>query len=299
VRLVLPAGPASPLTVKRAVRRVRDMGFVAVPPRLPRMPRGYLSAPDSVRAAELLDALTDRSARAVVAVRGGTGSMRLLEAVDALDLGDHRPLLVGFSDITALHAVLYARHDLVCLQGPMPGLVGWDARSQQSLARLLTLRSAPGSLAPRRVPWRQLSHARARRRARGVLTGGNLAMVAALAGTPWQVPGRGAILYLEDVDESPHRIERMLLQLRRSGTLDEAEAIVIGTMTACESRDRKPSLTTDEVFADIFGPMRVPVVSGFPAGHAWPTVTVPLGVRAELDVARGTLSVIDPVLSAR
>jgi muramoyltetrapeptide carboxypeptidase len=291
VRLVLPASPATASQLARAAARVRAMGFDPVVPSL-RAARGYLAGDDAARVVELIEALEDREAGAVMAVRGGSGCMRLLPAVDALVFDGHAPLLVGFSDITALQAVLYTRHRLVTLHAPMPGLRGWDRPSAASLSRTLTTDGPLGPLAPEPIPWNVLVPGRAT----GVLLGGNLALVHALHGTPWRIPTRGAVLYLEDVDESPHRIERMLLSLALGGSFDGVQGIVIGTLTRCRPTGRKTSLTTQEVLADVLGSLSVPVVVGFPAGHAWPMATLPLGVRAELDAEAGTLRALEPAL---
>lgn len=260
-----------------------------------RRARGYLAGDDDARAGELVDALQDRSVRAVMAMRGGTGCMRLLPALEGVRFGTHAPLLVGFSDLTAVQMALLVRHGLVSLQGPMPSMPGWDAPSAAALSRALTLDVPWGALAPHPFRWEVVVPGRAR----GRLVGGNLAMLDALRGTPWDPPLTGALLYLEDVDESPHRIERMLLSLAWSGKLRGIAGVVVATLHGCVPTGRKPSLTVRHVLHDVLGGLRVPVVFGMPAGHVFPTLTVPIGVRATLDAGRGTLTIDEPVLAPR
>ncbi len=277
------------------MEHLRALGLDPVPPREVRAARGYLAGADEARAAELSEALEDREARAVIAMRGGSGCMRLLPALDALRLGTHRPLVVGFSDLTAVQLALWTRHRLVSLQAPMPSMPGWDAPSAAALLRALTLDKAWGALAPRPFAWDAIVPGRAQ----GTLLGGNLAMLDALRGTPWDPPLSGAILYLEDVDESPHRIERMLLSLAWSGKLRGVAGIVCASFAGCVPTGRKSSLTVRQVLYDVLGGLGVPVVFGMPAGHVFPTLTVPIGVTATLDAGRGVLRIDEPVLVPR
>jgi muramoyltetrapeptide carboxypeptidase len=134
--------------------------------------------------------------------------------------------------------------------------------------------------------------------AEGVLVGGNLSVVCATMGTPYEIDTRDAILFLEEVGERPFRIDRMLNQLRLAGKLRQARGILLGAFPGCEGGDPEGDLPLEQVFADYFEPLRVPVLSGFPAGHVADHAVLPLGVRVRLDATARRLSILEPPVSA-
>jgi muramoyltetrapeptide carboxypeptidase len=243
---------------------------------------GYLAGSDARRLAELRAALSDPDVDALVAARGGYGVTRLLDRLGAEEVAAAPKLLVGFSDLTALHA-LWARAGLRSLHGPMVAALGraepaWVERwigavegEPMAAATGLTALS-PGV-------------------AEGPLVGGNLAVLAALCGTPHAPPLDGAILLLEDVGEAPYRVDRMLTTLRHAGWLERVAAVVLGLFTACDPRPDGRTVT--EVVRERLGDLRVPVVAGLNAGHEPDNVEIPLGARARVDADRGVLTFLE------
>lgn len=246
---------------------------------------GYLAGSDARRLAELERALTDPSVDAIVCARGGYGATRLLDAIAPSAVRAARKLLVGFSDVTALHA-LFARAGLCSLHGPMVtglGRAGEDAFSRWAAV----VEGAPVSALEglRRIAPGQ---------AEGVLLGGNLAVLAALIGTPYAPPIDGAILLLEDVGEAPYRVDRMLTTLRHAGWLERVRGIVLGSFTGCDPR--ADGRTVDAVLAERLADRGVPVVGGVSAGHQPSDEALPLGVRVRVDGDRGALSFLDSAI---
>jgi len=252
---------------------------------------GFLAGSDEDRLADLHAAFADPEIRAVWCARGGYGCSRLTDRLDGgLLRADPKPL-VGFSDVTALHLALH-RHGVVSFHGPTGE---WNERrtggaSAASLRRALTdarpLGALPTGPLERLVPGR----------AAGPLVGGNLSLLAAAVGTPDQPDTRGCLVLLEDVGERPYRIDRMLRQLLRAGLVEGAAGLVFGAFSRCEE-PRGPCATVDEVLAAFAAELGLPTVGGAPIGHGPGQLTVPLGVAAELDADRGTLTVIEPATS--
>ena len=236
----------------------------------------YLAGSDEVRAGALQGALDDPSTRAVWAVRGGYGLGRIL---GRLELGAVRKLLLGFSDLTALHAATNAQ-GLVSIHGPNVGQLG--ELTEPALARLAALLAGeqPGPLTGG-VPL-------VAGRASGRLLGGNLTVLASLVGSPHLPPLTGAILLLEDVGESPYRLDRAFTQLRNAGLLDGVRGLALGQFPRCDPAQL--DFGSREVLADLAVQLGVPSAIGFPVGHVDDNRAVPLGVEVELDADGGTLT---------
>jgi muramoyltetrapeptide carboxypeptidase len=285
VGVVAPAGPASPEAVATVEPLFARFGLRArlYPSCHSRHPRHeFLAGDDALRIADLQAAFAEPAVQAVCCLRGGHGSLRLLDRTDATSMraNAHKPF-VGYSDITALHA-LRAREGLPGLHAPMPAS---DLRHEQAaddaqaLFEWLTRPAPRGTvLAPTLLQpaWRVPG------RARGRLVGGNLSLVAALLGTRWAWPVEGAILFLEDVCEAPYRVDRLLTQLRLAGVLDAASGFVLGSFT--EGEDPTP------VLHEHLAGLGKPLIAGWPAGHGRPNRPLPLGLRVALDAAAGTLT---------
>jgi muramoyltetrapeptide carboxypeptidase len=228
----------------------------------------------------------DDSVDAIWCLRGGYGAMRLLERVDYEALRRRPKTLIGYSDITALHCAIGARVNLATIHGPT-ARSRLTAFAERSLRAAATRCEDPCGVAPN---GRTLVSGRAR----GRLVGGNLALLAALHGTPFQPNYDGAILILEDVNEAPYRIERMLLQLRLSGSLQRCAGIVFGSFSNTgETADRSlgGERTVAEVLAEAAERTGVPAICGAPVGHMDDQWSVPLGLTAELDADENRLTV--------
>ncbi len=236
--------------------------------------RGFLAGDDAARLAELRRAIADPQIRAVVCARGGYGIMRLLPGLDpALLLNDPKPI-VGFSDITALHA--WAAHaGVASVHGPVVTQLGTlEEDDAASLFALLESPSPPPPLSGLTV----LAHGRGE----GRLAGGNLEMVTSLVGTPWAFQLDGAVLLLEEIGERPYRIDRALTQLLLSGAFDRVAGVVLGDFVRCaDTDDAAPSAI--DVIGERLAPLGIPVVSGAPIGHGTRNRAVPHGALVRLE----------------
>lgn len=236
---------------------------------------GYLAAPDAVRAAALHDAIRDPAIRAAVCVRGGYGCLRLLDRIDWALARDHPTLLVGYSDITALHLAFYARAGWTGLSGPV--VTEWAVADDATLGPFRALAEG-GRLSADAAPLRPGT-------ATGPLLGGNLSVLTRLLGTPYSPDWSGALLVVEDVAEAPYRVDRMLAHLDHAGVLDVIGGAVLGRFSTGEQAPQRPTLSLSTVFADYFGDRPYPVAVDLPYGHLLPRETLPLGVPATLSVS--------------
>lgn len=254
--MVSPSSPSKPEELTRGLARWAEHLDVGSDPR-PFARKGFLAGDDALRAGALRDALTDPAARAVLIARGGHGALRLLESHgEALReaLTAHPKPVVGFSDVTALHA-LWTRCDQRSLHAPMVAAVGRGADLDETRAALYGETPAPWSDLVPMVPGD----------AEGIARGGNLAVLCALLGTPWALPLEGAVLFVEDIGEAPYRLDRMLTSLRLSGALRGVRAVVCGEFVSCNPN--ADGVTVDDVLRDRLGDLGVPVLTRAPFGH--------------------------------
>lgn len=308
VALVSPAGPQDePEGVAIAEEVVASLGLV--PKVMPSAARQtmYLAGTDAERAADLNAAFRDPSVDAIWCVRGGYGSGRLLPLLDWEAIRKHPKALMGYSDITALLNPIFARTGLVTFHAPTCA----ENLSEYSLAelkRVVFSTEAAGVIAaaPPAEPKEGFVDREDRLRriapgtARGRLVGGNISVFAMLVGTPYEPDLDGKILFLEEVEESPYRIDRWLTGFLLTGKLSRCAGIVLGKFRDCEPSgegDFKGSWTWQEVVADRFGKLGIPVLAGLRFGHVKDKSTLPVGVLAELDVAGGTLALLEPAVS--
>ena len=239
--------------------------------------QGYLAAPDAVRADALHQAIRNPAIDGIVCVRGGYGCLRLLDRLDWALAREHPTLLVGYSDVTALHLAFYTRVGWTGLSGPV--VTEWATADDDTLSPFR--RQAEGSVfsigSDALIPMRPGT-------ATGPLLGGNLSVLTRLVGTPYAPDWSGALLVLEDVAEAPYRVDRMLAHLEHAGVLDAVGGVILGKFTTSALEDDRPTLTLKTVFEDYFADRSYPIAKGLPYGHHLPRCTLPIGVPAQLTI---------------
>jgi muramoyltetrapeptide carboxypeptidase len=257
----------------------------------------YRSSIDE-RLDDLHNMFRDKEVQAVVCIRGGYGASQLLDRID-YDLIRRNPkIFLGYSDITALHLAIHRYSKLVTFHGPMI-VSDFSDYTQKHFTKALFETTPIGKVTnPGDQTSLRPSHPLRTIRpgtASGQLVGGNLTLIATTLGTPYEIETRGRILFLEDVDEQPYSLDRMLTQLRLAGKFDHVAGVIFGECADCRPRDYKPSLASPfsagEVVDNILGGLKVPVLSGMTIGHTADQLTLPLGVMATLDATAGTLDI--------
>jgi len=244
--------------------------------------KGFLAGSDERRLAEIRGALSDDSVRAIIAARGGYGATRLLDRLSADEVRNANKLLVGFSDMTALHA-LWARARLRSIHGPM--IASFGDHSTAFLQRWIA--TVEGAVPEPLIDLRPMAPGRAS----GPLVGGNLAVLAALAGTPYAPPLAGSILFLEDVGERPYRVDRMLTTLLHAGWFEKISGILLGAFT--DAPPGPDGVTIWEVLGERLGNLGLPVLAGVPAGHIDDNLELPFGSPTAMDAEAATVTFLE------
>ena len=261
---------------------------------------GYLAGDDKNRGEDINRAFADSSIDAVVAIRGGWGSARVLPYLDFDVIRRNPKIILGFSDVTALLLSIVGKTGLITFHGPL-GLGQWDAYSLDYYKRVL-LNGEPVTytnkkdLSPRnalvQVEYRTQTITPGK--ARGRLLGGNLTVLTTILGSPYLPDWQDCIFFCEDVHEELYRIDRMLTQLKLAGVLSKIKGFIFGGCSQCSPGDGNfGALTLEEIFADHIKPLGVPAWSGAMIGHGQPQWTVPEGAQVEIDATAGTLQLLE------
>lgn len=299
VGLVNPAGVVwEPVNIEIVAESLGALGFKTKrgPNLLAR--RGYFAGTDEQRAADLNQMFADPEVRAIHCVRGGWGCARVLPLLDWKMIARSPKVLLGYSDITALLLSLHARTGLVTFHGPV-GNSQWNPFNVGYMKRVLHEGEAVTFENLREVGEDDLTVVENRVQtlhpgtARGRLLGGNLTVLTSLIGSGYLPDWDGCILFLEDVEEAPYRIDRMLTQLRLAGILQKARAVIWGNCTDCRPGEGFGSLTVTEVLNDHIRPLDVPAWSGAMIGHIDRQFTLPVGLDVEVDAAAGTIRMLE------
>ena len=259
---------------------------------------GYLAGQDQQRAADINEFFADPTIRAVLPIRGGWGSSRVLPYLDYDTIRKNPKVVVGYSDITALHLAIQAKTGLITFHGPN-GMGRWDTWSLDYFKRVL-FAGAPATFENPSTLSEKNALTRTEHRVqtitpgvvRGRLLGGNLTVLTTILGSPYVPSFDGAILFLEDVGEDLYRIDRMFTQLKLSGILGRIRGFIFGTCAECGPGEGFASLTLEEILADHIKPLKVPAWFGAMIGHQTPQWTVPVGAEAEIDAAKGTVRLL-------
>jgi muramoyltetrapeptide carboxypeptidase len=302
IALIAPAGPLLERDdLTRAQELCRALDYDPVLGQNAYARQGYLAGSDEQRLADLNAAFQDPTIDAIWCIRGGYGSIRLLDRIDYSAIARSPKALIGFSDITTLLNAVSRCTGLVTFHGPV-ARASMTSFSRQSFTQVLGQSGIPGQL-QRLPPASDLLVPQEDRIvtltggiAEGPLWGGNLTLLQCLIGTPYFPELEGAILFLEDVGEQLYRVDRMLAHLRILGVLAQLAGAVIGRFTQLDRASGDGALGFDEVLATYFGPLGIPVAYGFPIGHIDSQWTLPLGVRARLDADAGEVELLEPAV---
>jgi muramoyltetrapeptide carboxypeptidase len=257
----------------------------------------------AARIADLHAMFRDPEVKAIWAIRGGSGCISLLRHLDYRLIRTHPKILLGYSDITALHLAIHRHAGLVTFHGPVASSTPSDYATEHLLAVLTEPRESytiPMSVENDRraleEPWyaTRTVHEGV---ATGPLIGGNLSLVSALAGTPYAADFTGSLLFIEEVNEEPYRIDRWMTQLDLAVGFDKAAAIMIGICENCGPQGDGPSLTLDETLDVHLQPLRVPAVTGYSFGHIRNQFTMPVGIKGRLDTEARTVTLLEAAVS--
>jgi muramoyltetrapeptide carboxypeptidase len=303
IGLIAPAGHTSDKSIEKSVQHIEALGFKVKLGRYLREVFGNYAGSPQMRLADLHGMFLDPEVKALWCIRGGSGAISLLKHLDYELIRNHPKILLGYSDITALHLAIHRHAGVVSFHGPVASSTPSDYSNEHMLAVLTdpqptyTIHMAKENAARAK----EEPHFGIRTVHGGVATGpligGNLSLVSALAGTDYAADFRNSILFLEEVNEEPYRIDRWMTQLDLAVGFDKAAALMIGICEECGPEPGSTSLTLDQTFDMHLDPLKIPAVTGYSIGHIRNQFTLPIGVRARLDTEAQTLTLLEPAVS--
>lgn len=302
ISVIAPSSALPDHVIERAVKNLEGLGFKLKLGEHLREEKGYLAGSDAQRLADLHKAFADKETKAVWCIRGGYGAARLLPEVDFSIMRKNPKVFVGYSDITALHVSIFQKTGLVTFHGP----VGTSEQTPYTRANVMNVLTNPQTqykieLCPENTqnPSNLFkTQTITAGKCTGQLIGGNLSLLASADGTPYALKNlKGKILFIEDIDERPYRVDRMLTQLLQSHDLRTLSGIALGVFEGCNPKPDERSLSLIDCLRDRLGNLGIPVIYGLSFGHIAHQCTLPVGINAALDTEGGTLTLLEAAVS--
>jgi muramoyltetrapeptide carboxypeptidase len=296
VGLIAPASPFSREVFDKAVRQLNELGLKIKFGKNLHEQYGYLAGRDDRRLEDIHAMFKDPEVKAVWCIRGGYGTTRLLPNLDYELIRQNPKILIGYSDITALLHAIFLKTGLIGFHGP----VAATTMNDYNLASLRQLlfehheKQFIDKFTYDQEADEYQSEIINPGKASGQLTGGNLSLLAAMAGTEFGMDATGKLVFIEDVGEKPYRIDRMFTQLRQSANLGKAKGIILGVFNDCNPKEGDFSLSLKQTLEDRLGDLGIPVYYGFSFGHVDQLCTIPVGVEASFDTSTAQLVLIEP-----
>lgn len=295
IGIIATSSPVDQELLPKAIAEMEALGYkVKVGETCKQSYGGYLAGTPEQRADGLNAMFADDEVDGILCLRGGYGAPQILPLLDYDCIAQNPKLFVGYSDITALHTVFGQNANLATLHGPMAAsdlAHGLDDWSKSYLIRALSEPEPLGDLI--NPPGKEIV-CMVEGCASGPVVGGNLTLVAALMGTPYQLDTRGKLLFLEEIDEEPYRVDRMLTQLALGGVFEDCAGVILGTWTNCEPKKRE-GFSVWDVVQNIVVPYEKPTIWNIQIGHGAVNMALPFGVEATLDATAGKLTIEESV----
>lgn len=303
VGLIAPGGYTTEKSIAKARANIESLGLRVREGAFLREVNGNYAGTVQQRLYDLHAMFADPEVRMLWPIRGGSGCISLLAHLDYDLIRKNPKILLGYSDITALHLAIFNKTGLVTFHGPVASSTLADYPREHMLAVLMepqqeytipmALENSRRAIEEPHFAMRTVHGGSAT----GPLMGGNLSLVSALAGTPYAADFRDCILFLEEVNEAPYRIDRWMTQLDLSVGFDRAAAVMIGICDHCGPEHEDISLTLDQTLDIHLQPLSIPAVTGYSIGHIRHQFTIPMGIRARLDTERQTVTLLEAAVS--
>lgn len=297
IGVIAPASPSTEKKVQLAQEQITALGYRVKFGKSCYETHGYLAGIDRLRAEDINNMFRDEEVQGIICLRGGYGTMKVLQRLDLEAIRNNPKVFVGYSDITSLHLAMNQLCNLVTFHGPMAASdisKGLEDFTKNSFLRTI---GRPEAAELIENPKESEIICLVEGEARGRIVGGNLALITATMGTPYEIDTKGKLLFLEDIGEVPYRIDRMLTQLALAGKFDDAAGVILGDFNNCEAPKGEESLSFMEVLKEILVPYGKPTIYNLQAGHCSPMITLPLGVEAVLNASETKLYIKEAATS--
>lgn len=280
IGIIAPASAVDPSITQQAVALITQQGYIPVLGKAIYDQYGYLAGSDDARLDDVTQMFADPQIKAIFCLRGGYGSLRIVSRLDYRLIRRNPKWLIGYSDITTLLLAIYQQTGMLSIHGPMLAELP-ESNSTPWWQELWTMLEDPTRCIT--YPATKTAHYLFPGKAMGPVVGGNLSLLTASLGTPFEIDTAGKILFIEEVGEPPYRIDRMLTQLRLAGKLQLANGIIFGDFTKCDPPRGKPSISLLEILAETTQLVDKPAYMGLPAGHSLPNFPLVIGAPTIID----------------
>lgn len=297
IALIAPAGPITELQLARAQENLAEMGFKSTFTEKILEKKGYLAGSDEIRLNDLHDAFLNDKADAILCIRGGYGCSRIIDQVDYELIKNHPKIFIGYSDITALLNAIWQKTGLITFHG-IVGTSVFTNYTKQQFKNIVSNQSTHYEIHTNNPEDLNII---SKGSCTGQLVGGNLSIINSLIGTPYAVDFENKILFIEEVNEAPYKIDRMLTQLLLNGNIKNAAGIILGKFNGCDIDNIEitinNSLSLSEIFNNRLENINIPVLSGFSFGHVKDQAMFPIGIMASFDTSESSVHLIEKVLA--
>ena len=296
--VIAPSSAINDNKIEQAIKSLTDLGFKLKLSKNLRAQNGYLAGTDAQRLEDLHWAFSDQEVDAVWCIRGGYGATRILPNVDFNLIKKNPKIFIGYSDITALHVAIYQKTGLVTFHGPV-GTSDYTDFTKPNVLNILMNPTPQYILNPSAENLKNESNLFKPEvitpgKCRGKLIGGNLSLLSAVDGTPYALKDlKGKILFMEDIDERPYRIDRMLTQMLQAHDFKQLAGIALGVFEGCNPKPEENSQSLIDCLKDRLGQLGIPVIYGLSFGHISNQLTLPVGIEAELNTEGGVLTLLE------
>ena len=300
IGLITPGSPITRKLLNDTIKKLESLGFRVYFKDSVLDEYGFLAGKDEERAAELMHMFSNKKVDALFCVRGGYGTIRILDLLDYEIIRQNPKPLIGYSDITALHTALFRKTGLVSFHG----LMGESDFNDFAVGSFLDVLVNPKD--HYRYPYLREKNTENNPefdrytihpgRAEGILAGGNISVIDSLTGTGYEPDFEGKIAYLEEIDEKTYKVDKMLFHLLSVTNLKKAAGMVLGVFKNCNVNE-EPTLSLKQVLDDLLKPLDIPVSYGLPFGHIDYKITIPFGIRAKMDANRNSLELLEKAVT--
>ncbi|PIQ07891.1 MAG: LD-carboxypeptidase [Ignavibacteriales bacterium CG18_big_fil_WC_8_21_14_2_50_31_20] len=301
IGIISPASSTSDFTrIEKGVKYLEKLGYRVEVGENVGKNHGYLAGTDEERLADLHSMFKNKNVKAIINVRGGYGSGRLLDKIDYSIIKQNPKIFVGYSDITALQMAFLNKTGLVTFAGPMLAVDFWkdevNGFTEEFFWNMVTSSKKIGKIIN---PDNENFYTLTKGRGEGNLVGGNLALLVSLLGTSFAPNFKNSVIMLEEIGEEPYRIDRMLYQLKyATNNFKEVEGIIIGRFVDCYIKDKEsPSLSLNDVISDYFEKLKIPVFYNVKHGHIEQNLTIPWGLKTKLNTSRNFIEIVESAVS--
>lgn len=292
IGIVSPASPSDSNFINEKIETFKHLGFKIKEGKHIYKTYGYLCGTDKERATDLMNMFIDPSVDAIVCFRGGYGSIRLIDNLNLNVIKSHPKPLCGYSDITILLNYLSSKCGFTTFHGPMINSNFEDSITKDHFINVLATSNKDFSYDLKKFKDIKVSNDED---FKGRLIGGNLSMICSAIGTPYEINFKNSIILIEEINENPYVIDRLLSQMIYGNKFKDCKGIILGHFTDCSLSDYSKSFTLDDIITQKLLPLNIPIIKNFPSGHSYPNITLPIGCNLYYDSKKSLLTISENI----